>query len=56
MSREDNNTRMFFLIEVLWLQAISLDKIKDRRNQVKKAVSKETNDKDMFYSANCLQI
>ncbi|EJV49542.1 hypothetical protein HMPREF1345_01752 [Enterococcus faecium TX1337RF] len=39
---------MYVLIEVLWLQAISLDKIKDRRNQVKKAVSKETNDQVCF--------
>lgn len=44
----DDNTRMYVLIEVLWLQAISLDKIKDRRNQVKKAVSKETNDQVCF--------
>ena len=45
----DDNIRMYVLIEVLWLQAaISLDKIKDLRNQVKKAVSKETNDQVCF--------
>ena len=45
----DDNTRNYVLIEVLWLQAvISLDKIKDRRNQVKKAVGKEANDQVCF--------